>query len=49
MVFMGTMAVGGVFWGQIAQHLSIPAAYTLSALGLATVSIIDALAMRRTA
>jgi hypothetical protein len=47
MVFMGTMAVGGVLWGQVAQHLSIPAAYTLCACGLATTSVIDWLWTRR--
>ncbi len=49
MVFMGTMAVGGLFWGQVAQHLSIPAAYTIAAGGLAMVSVIEWLWMRRRA
>jgi MFS family permease len=47
MVFMGTMAVGGLLWGQVAQHLSIPAAYTIAAGGLAAASLIDWLWTRR--
>lgn len=47
MVFMGTLAIGGLLWGQIAQHLSIPAAYTISACGLAAVTVIDGFRIRR--
>ncbi len=47
MVFMGTLAIGGLLWGQIAQHLSIPGAYSISACGLAAVSVIEGLRMRR--
>jgi MFS family permease len=49
MVFMGTMAVGGLFWGQVAQRLSISAAYSLSAFGLMAVSAIDLVRRRRRA
>jgi MFS family permease len=47
MVFMGAMAVGGLLWGQVAQHFSIPAAYTLSACGLGAATAIDWLGRRR--
>lgn len=46
MVFMGIMALGGLLWGQVAQHLSIPAAYDLSGCGLLAVSVIDGLRRR---
>ncbi len=49
MVFMGTMALGGLFWGQVAQRLSIPAAYSISACGLAAVSGVDLFWRRRRA
>jgi len=34
-VFMGGMALGSVLWGQVAVRVGIPAALTISALGMA--------------
>jgi len=33
-VFMGGMALGSIFWGQVATRIGIPAALTMAALGI---------------
>jgi MFS family permease len=34
MIFMGSMALGSVTWGKVAEHYSIPTSLTLAAIGL---------------
>jgi MFS family permease len=33
-VFMGGMAIGSIMWGQVANHIGIPAALTVAAMGM---------------